>query len=65
MLTLDYVHAQLKIEGRIIGEQARNGCKRAFRVIEWYEMHYRCPGDPGAQMFLILSYEEYKKGESL
>lgn len=57
----------LKIHGKRIGERARQGEHDAEELVSWYEFCYRAPGDPGGQMLLVLSMNEYydKHGEEL
>lgn len=63
-MTLNELYNQLKEEGKEIARAARAGNEKAKRVIEAYQFHYACPGDPGGQALLIVAYEEYKMSKA-
>jgi len=58
------IYTFLKIHGKNIASKA---CKDnlEMKIINSYEMHYRCPGDPGAQGILYGLIESYKTKEGL
>ncbi len=47
--------------GRKIGQMAQEGDEAARRVIVWYNMLYKAPGDPGAQALLPQYVEDLKQ----
>ena len=51
----------LKLNGRPIGREAVEGDVLARLVVSSYSLHYRCPGDPGAQGVLMAAIEEYRR----
>lgn len=57
--TMEQVYDYLKVNGLKIGELAKKGNKLARQIIGLYDMHHKCPGDPGAQGLLMASLEEY------
>lgn len=61
MKTADQVIEQLKTEGKEIGAKASKGDKKALEVIKMYDMVYKCPGDPGARVFLVEAYNSFKR----
>ena len=60
VMTYDEVMEFLKSNGRAIGREAAEGDVLARLVVSSYSLHYRCPGDPGAQGVLMAVVEEYR-----
>ena len=59
--TIEEAHAYLKVHGKDIGRRADAGNESCQKIIRMYQMHYKCPGDPGAQAFLIEYLNEFEK----
>ena len=61
--TIEEAHDYLKTHGKGIGMRAETGNDACKKIIRMYDMHYKCPNDPGAQAFLIQylnEFEEYR-----
>lgn len=62
-LTEEQIIAALKVDGKVIGEQFRCGCKQAGKaeqVIKTYKMWQSCPGDSCAFVLCERAYAEWK-----
>jgi hypothetical protein len=59
--TMEDVYYYLKANKNQIMQEADNGNETCKNLITYYEMHRTCPGDPGAQAFLMQTIEKHQK----
>ena len=60
---IEEAHTFLKKYGKEIGRLSASGNYVCRKIMEMYTLHYTCPGDPGAQAFLVEAINEYRERE--
>lgn len=55
----------LKKHGKEIGIKAQSGDVLSKDIINWYTLHYKCPGDPGARAQVMILLDKYVDAQAV